>query len=137
MQNKYQIALPGVTDSLPAILDFIMESSQKVQLTEDDALHIRLAVEEVCVNVIEHGYKGMDPGTICLTFQHGRRQAVIRITDFGHAFEPVEPPLADPNTLLESEDHGGFGLHLIHNSVDAVNYEATESGNTLTLIKRL
>ena len=61
---------------------------------------------------------------------------VVRITDFGHPFEPSEPPEPDPEAMLSGEP-GGIGIYFIYRSVDSVSYEAAESGNTLTLVKRL
>ena len=88
------------------------------------------------MNIIEHGYEGLDPGTIVVSFQYSAQQVVIHITDFGHPFEPSDPPPPDPETILE-RPAGGLGLYLIYRSVDSVSYEATESGNTLTFVKKL
>jgi anti-sigma regulatory factor (Ser/Thr protein kinase) len=88
------------------------------------------------MNIIEHGYAGMDPGSIIVSLQYGARKLVVRITDFGHPFEPSEPPEPDAERTLSGEP-GGFGLYFIYRSVDSVTYQATESGNTLTLVKNL
>lgn len=135
--SKKQLALAAEQDSLIAFRDFIVETCQEANLSDKVRYDIRLAVEEVCMNIIEHGYQGMNPGTISLSFQYGSRQIVIRITDYGHPFEPSEPPEPNPQLMLEDASTGGLGLHFIYRSVDSVHYEATESGNTLTLVKKL
>jgi anti-sigma regulatory factor (Ser/Thr protein kinase) len=76
----------------------------------------------------------MDPGSIIVSLQYGARQVVVRITDFGHPFEPGEPPKPDLEAALSGQSVG-FGIYFIHRSVDSVSYEATEGGNTLTLVK--
>lgn len=135
--SKKQLALAAEQDSLIAFRDFIVETCQEANLSAKVSYDIRLAVEEVCTNIIEHGYEGMNPGTISISFQYGTRQVVIRITDYGHPFEPSEPPEPKPQSMLEESSTGGLGLHFIYRSVDSVNYEVTESGNTLTLVKKL
>ena len=137
MINKLGIALAAEHESLTAFRDFILNACQDAALKEEEIYDIRLAVEEVCVNIIDHGYKGMNPGTINISFQYGSQQVVIRLTDYGYPFEPSEPPPPNADDLLDTPDKGGLGLHFIYRSVDAVTYESTESGNTLTLIKRL
>lgn len=66
-----------------------------------------------------------------------RRRSRVTLTDFGHPFEPYDPGLPDPQTLLEDRAPGGFGLHFIHQTMDDVAHRTDEEGNHLTLVKRL
>lgn len=136
MGKKHQLALSAELDSLLAFQAFIDEVCSEAGLDDEASYDIKLAVDEACMNIIQHGYDGMDPGTIIVSFQYGAQQVVVHITDFGPPFEPSEPPEPDYEEVLEAPS-GGFGLYFIYRSVDAVSYEATESGNTLTFIKRL
>lgn len=136
MGDKLQIALAAETDSLLAIRRFVEDACSQAGLDDATSYDIKLAVDEACMNIVEHGYVGMDPGSIIVSLQYGGRKLVVRITDFGHPFEPSEPPEPDPEAVLAGES-GGFGIYFIYRSVDSVSYEASESGNTLTLIKNL
>jgi anti-sigma regulatory factor (Ser/Thr protein kinase) len=93
-------------------------------------------VDEAVTNIIQHGYAGLEPGTIILSVQHGPAQMVLRLTDFGHPFEPVDTPMPDAEEAVAGGEAAGYGLAFIYRSVDDVRYEAAASGNTLTLIKR-
>jgi serine/threonine-protein kinase RsbW len=136
MGKKRQIALPAGVGSLLPIRSFVDDVCSQAKLSDETSYDIKLAVDEVCMNIIEHGYAGMDPGSIIVSLQYGARKLVVRITDFGHPFEPSEPPEPDAERTLSGEP-GGFGLYFIYRSVDSVTYQATESGNTLTLVKNL
>jgi serine/threonine-protein kinase RsbW len=136
MDDKLQIALPAETESLRAIHRFIEDACSRAGLDDDTSYDIKLAVDEACMNIVEHGYAGMDPGTIVVSLQYGARKLVVRITDFGHPFEPSEPPEPDPEAMLSGKP-GGIGIYFIYRSVDSVSYEAAECGNTLTLVKNL
>lgn len=136
MGDKLQIALPADTESLLTIRLFVEDACSQAGLDDSTSYDIKLAVDEACMNIVEHGYADMDPGSIIVSLQYGARKLVIRITDFGHPFEPSEPPVPDPEETLAGEP-GGFGLYFIYRSVDSVRYQATESGNTLTLVKDL
>jgi serine/threonine-protein kinase RsbW len=136
MGKKLQIALPAATESLLDIRRFVEDACSQASLDDSASYDIKLAVDEACMNIIEHGYAGLEPGSIIVSLQYGRRKLVVRIIDFGRPFEPCEPPEPDPQAVLSGQAVG-FGLYFIYRSVDSVGYEATESGNTLTLVKDL
>jgi len=136
MGDRLQIALPAELDSLLAIRSFIEDACSQAGLDDEPSYDIKLAVDEACMNIVEHGYAGMNPGSIVVSLQYGRQKLAVRITDFGHPFEPSEPPEPDPVAMLTGKP-GGIGLYFIYRSMDSVSYEATESGNTLTLVKNL
>ncbi len=138
MSCHRQITRAAHLESLPAFRELIdiacQDEGNVAREVRDD---IRLAVTEACQNIITHGYAGMDPGSIILSLTFDPRRVVIRITDFGHSFEPIEAPPPDVEAGLEDRPMGGFGLYLIHQTMDEVSYEVTEDGNCLTLVKRL
>ena len=136
MSEKYQLTRPAELDSLADFRRFMEEACQRAGLDDETTYDLMLAVDEAVTNIIEHGYAGMEPGTIMLSLQHGAAQMVLRLTDFGHPFEPGEPPTPDVEEVFASGEAAGYGLVFIYRSVDEVRYEATASGNTLTLIKR-
>ena len=137
MGDKHQITLAAELESLTTFRKFIDEACQAAGINKETCYDIKLAVDEACTNIIQHGYADMEPGSIVLSLQYGSRQVVVRLTDFGHPFEPSEPPLPDVGAALESGTLGGFGLYFIYRSMDSVNYDSTAGCNTMTLIKRL
>ena len=89
------------------------------------------------MNVITHGYSGMNAGSIMLEVQVDPRQVKVNLTDFGHAFEPYEPAAPDLDADLEDGAAQGFGLHFIYQTMDQISYIAAADGNHLTFVKRL
>jgi serine/threonine-protein kinase RsbW len=104
---------------------------------ESTLYDLKLAVDEACTNIITHGYAGMNPGSIILTLDVQPQQISLILTDFGQAFEPSEPEKPDPRAGLDEGATGGFGLYFIYQTMDEVDYEITEDGNCLKLLKRL
>jgi serine/threonine-protein kinase RsbW len=98
---------------------------------------LKLAVEEACMNVITHGYEGMNPGSVMLELAFEPALVHVTITDFGHPFEPCQPVAPDVETALEDGLTPGFGLHLIYQTMDRIEYETAEDGNHLSFVKRL
>ena len=127
----------GQYTSLAAIADFIAQAAQEVGLNSKDTYAVKLAVDEACTNIIQHGYKGMDPGSIILSFRIEPERILVQITDFGHVFEPADAPEPDVVAALEDRELGGLGLYLIYQTMDNIDYVASEEGNTLTFTKLL
>lgn len=116
---------------------FIDANCEQAGISGEVCHDIKLAVDEACTNIIEHGYAGMDPGSIIVEFYADNQRAVITLTDFGHPFEPYEPDAPDIGAILESDYVGGFGLYFIYQTMDRVDYRTNEDGNALVLTKNL
>ncbi|MDX1664154.1 MAG: ATP-binding protein [Candidatus Promineifilaceae bacterium] len=133
---------------LEALADFrgLVDEACTAAGVDDDACYdLKLAVDEACTNIIQHGYAGMNPGSIILQLQvraaetpAGEAPAVhVRITDFGHPFEPSTAPEPDVDAPLEARELGGFGLFFIYQTMDEVDYVTDGAGNHLLLTKRV
>ena len=135
MSERFQITRAAELESLQTFRDFITDCCAKYDLPNDTVLELKLAVDEACTNIITHGYKGMDPGSIILSFRIEPDRILVQITDFGHCFEPVETPKPDVEAALGDDELGGLGLYLIYQTMDNIDYTSSEDGNTLTFTK--
>lgn len=134
---RFQTARAAEPPALAAFRAFIEDSCQGAGVDDDLCHDLKLAVDEACTNVIEHGYAGMNPGSIVLTLEFESDRVTVEITDFGHPFEPYEPETPDPKAVLEDPQAGGFGLLFIYKTMDEIRYKSAEDGNQLTFVKRL
>ena len=135
MSERFQITRAAELESLQTFRDFITDCCAKYDLPNDTVLELKLAVDEACTNIITHGYKGMNPGSIILSFRIEPGRILVQITDFGHCFEPVETPKPDVEAALGDDELGGLGLYLIYQTMDNIDYTSSEDGNTLTFTK--
>ena len=138
MDHKRQITRAAELGSLAAMRDFIDTQCKGCPGVDEQTLYdLKLAVDEACTNIITHGYIGMNPGSIMLSIQVEAERVNLEITDFGHAFEPIETPSPDIQAGLDDQPMGGFGLFLIYQTMDQVEYRCSEDGNCLMLTKNL
>ena len=135
MSQRFQITRAAELESLQIFRDFITDCCAKYDISNDTVLDLKLAVDEACTNIITHGYKGMDPGSIILSFRIQPDRILVQITDFGHVFEPVAGPKPDVEAALGDDELGGLGLYLIYQTMDNIDYTSSEDGNTLTFTK--
>ena len=133
---KYQISHAAELESLALFRQFIADCCANYPVSPDAVNDLRLAVDEACTNVITHGYEGFDPGSIILSFWIEADYVRVRITDFGHPFEPVEPDKPDIEAALEEGRLGGLGLFLIYQTMDKIDYASSPVGNHLTFTRQ-
>jgi anti-sigma regulatory factor (Ser/Thr protein kinase) len=129
---------PGTLENLPAFIDFVGEACRRAGADPSSCLALRLAVEEVCVNLMRHGYAGREPGPIEMDVRAEPRRLVVTITDFAPPFFPESAPAPDLSSGWKERPLGGLGWHLVKTAVDQVRYESGAStGNRLTLVKNI
>jgi len=136
MPASYRITLVAEMESLGAFRAFIERACRATGVAERTTDDLKLAVDEAAMNVVMHGYAGMDPGSLILELHVGAGQVDVTLTDFGHPFEPYDPGIPDPESLLDDRAPGGFGLHFIYSTMDSVAYRTDEEGNHLLLVKK-
>ncbi len=137
MIKSYRTTRAAHLDSLAQFRDFVDEVCRAHGIDDDTAYDLKLAIDEACTNVVQHGYAGMNPGSIMLDMMVRDDEVEVRLTDFGHPFEPSSAPKPDITLPLEERPAGGFGLFFIYETMDKVDYVSDEEGNTLILRKRI
>ena len=135
MSQRFQITRAAELESLAVFRQFISDCCTSSNVPDGAVFDLKLAVDEACTNIIEHGYKGMDPGSIILALRVEPDRVLVQITDFGHIFEPADAPKPDIEAALEDRPLGGLGLFLIYQTMDNIDYQSSEDGNTLTFTK--
>lgn len=138
MKPELQITRSAELESLAAFRDLIdVACARRPDVEAQTVYDLKLAVDEACTNVITHGYAGMNPGSIILSIEVGPERVELTLTDFGHPFEPSEPPAPDVEAGLDDRPMGGFGLYFIYQTMDEISYETLHDSNRLTFVKRL
>ena len=93
-----------------------------------------LAVNEACMNVIQHAYGAGRSGEIVLEILNNRDQVKLRVRDFA---APVDPAAIRPRDLDDVRP-GGLGVHLIREVMDEANFVPPPDGlgNILEMTRR-
>lgn len=136
MNNRLQLRLDADLASLPVLDEAIEEFGTAQDWAMDMLFQVKLALEEVAVNVINHGYgESGHAFDVDLTSEPGA--LTIRITDEAQAFNPLtSAPEADLDASVDERRVGGLGLHLVQTMMDEMHYERVDGRNRLTLVKK-
>lgn len=134
---RREIELEARAENLGRIRDFLEEACRETGVGRSDTHGLKLAVDEACTNVVEHGYAGMPPGPLTVAFHSDSGQIAVTIRDRGRPFDPACAPAADVVSDWDKRPVGGLGWHLIRQLVDEIRYDSNpEAGNRLTLVKK-
>jgi serine/threonine-protein kinase RsbW len=138
MGSTHRLTRAAYLESLTDFRQFIREHCAKIPGVTSEVLYdLQLAVDEACTNIITHGYQDLNPGSIILDLEIDPDKLTVSLTDFGHSFEPGSAPIPDIHAPLEERELGGYGLFLIQQSMDEMDYQVTEDGNKMILTKYL
>lgn len=122
--------------SLPAIVNFVKEHCARSGIGDDQEFAFHLAVEEICANIIHHGYAGGADLPIHLRFEADAQQTTVDIIDEAAHFSPSDAPKPDLDAGWEQRPIGGLGWHLVRQLMDEVHHKALEpTGNRVSLVK--
>ena len=122
---------------LTELLDLATRAAREAGADEEGQHDIRLAAEEVLINVINHAYPAGRPGALVLRARVEPGALTITILDEGAPFSPDMAPAPDLTAEWADRRIGGLGWHLVDKVMDEVRHRALgPTGNELTMIKR-
>ena len=118
------LTVPGKLESLNAIANYVMNAASLAHLDKQTTYKLRLAVDEIATNIIQHGYTEPDlTGQIICSAQLDYHHLKIVLEDWGLAYN--SPKHLPPNNLQESliaRPIGGLGIYLAIKNVDDLQY---------------
>ena len=129
--------LRGVLADLETVHRAISHLAQRHALPEDVTTPLRLALDELITNVVEHGFDrhGRDERHLVLRLDAIGDGVEATIEDNGIPFDPTIAAGADPEGELDDRPIGGLGLHLVRRSIDSMHYRRNGDRNLLTITK--
>lgn len=128
------IVLRNDTQDVPRLITFVDEASQMAGFSSEDIAKVRLAVEEVVVNVMNYAYPAGTHGDVTVEVSLYDTNLMFKIIDCGAPFDPTTLPDVDTTLPARERAIGGLGIHLVRQIMDTIQYERMGSLNVLTLI---
>ena len=137
---ELELPAAGLRDLAP-VRDFVRSACAAASAPESTAQALVLAADEVCANVLQHGYGArgeVGGGPLRLRLTRDGERLLLRIEDRAPRFDPGGVVAARPDAPAEDRPLGGLGWHLVRQMVDDVRWEPLEpAGNAVTLVTRL
>jgi anti-sigma regulatory factor (Ser/Thr protein kinase) len=137
MRRRFQLERPARREHLRALVAVAVDAADAAGADEDVRHAVRLATEEVCTNIIMHGYGESGEGRIRLEADFDEYQIRIRISDDAPVLDLESIAVPDTAAMADDRPIGGLGWYFVRSVMDSVVQEgAGESGNVFMLSKR-
>ncbi len=124
-----------IKDQGSQILEEILKSPEISSCNKDVARKLKLACEEIVVNVTSYAYPEGSDGFLDVYIRKDDR-IVIRFEDGGVPFNPLEHENPDTTLSWDERPIGGLGIFLVRSMMDDVRYTYENQKNVLTIEKK-
>ena len=120
---------------LKMVREQVQHAASQLALTKKLVSDLIIAVNEACMNIMQHAYKGDKSGEILLEIQKDSGDLEVVLTDYA---DPIDPTLIQPRDLDDVKP-GGLGTYFIQEIMDDCTYGHLENlaGNTLKMRKKI
>ncbi len=132
------IIVPAKVDVLDTVCDFVEERLEPWGCTPHTLFQLRLAIEEIFVNIASYAYKPKEGNAeVRCQVREEPLQVEIQFLDSGVPFDPLAREDADTSQEGLMSREGGLGILLVKNTMDDVQYTYKDGKNILTIMKNL
>ena len=132
------ITLPAEKKSLTKVRDFADKYGEKFGYNMRQVNGFRLSLDEICTNIVMYAYDDRPtPGDIRIEITRQLDSVVTRIIDNGRHFDYSTVVDPDLNRYINEQRRGGFGIYLVRNLNESVQYERVGNSNILTLSNKI
>ena len=142
MHIEDSLSVVAQIEEVPRICEWVTNIALKVGMPQKAVQHVELSVDEICTNIVEHGYgqhteQDHHSNKIELLCKSDGEQFLIIIADDSPPFNPLELPDPDPSKPLDQrpEYGGGWGVSFVKTLMDHVWYDYRTHRNYLYMVK--
>jgi len=136
--TRHAICRPAQLRYLPEIRDFVAAAGNRYDLSPDDIFALKLAADEVCTNIIEHGYPAGEPGLVSIFLDLDGDTARLTISDDGVNYPPEQAAQPDLDADWQARPVGGLGIYFVKKLMDNISYRRIDQGfNQMVLEKKI
>lgn len=135
-----EASFPAQSEQLKAIRQLLSETFRAQNCPQSLSDHWVLAINEACMNIIQHAYGKDDHGEIIIEIWRKDKEWTFRLTDFAKPVDKTTVRARDLNDIRP----GGLGVHFIQEAMDEMTFLDTENagdkkpiGNILQMKSRI
>lgn len=131
-QNIIEIHIPSILGYEKVAMDSAAAVGRLMNFHESRIEDLRTAISEACTNAIEHGNRLKKNTKVLVTLKMRPKSLEVNVKDEGKGLKKT---IAEPkieNQIDDCEDTRGWGMFLIKNLVDEVEFKKIPEGGNVT-----
>jgi len=123
--------------SPPLIASYVSLLLATIGTHESQILQFRLAMYEMCANVVEHGTLQQSPAEIGIHLALTPGEVHGWIQDGCDYFDLSAQPTGNIREHAETRAARGYGIHMMHQLLESIDHEFNTTGNRIHFRKRI
>ena len=127
-----ELTLPVMDDMELAATKTAEVVAKRMGLDDIKTAEINMALIEACINAFEHS---KSKENVYITYVIEKDNLVIKVGDRGVGFDSEVVAIPNIDEKINSDHKRGWGLKLMKELMDTVEFETTESGTSVTMTK--
>ena len=131
---KVELTIPIIHDMELAATKTAEVVSKHMELSDEKTAEISMALIEATINAFEHSESKSSNVEIHFVIQGDT--LIIKVSDHGKGFDKSKVKIPNIEEKLASDYKRGWGLQLIQELMDTVEFESTVDGTTVTMTKK-
>lgn len=135
MKDQVSIRIGNSIAEVSSALDESMSWLGQFEVSAKAQYFVRLAIEELATNWIKYGCSETQEHLMTFDLRHTAERMILKVTDNGALFNPLDALIPSTDLPLEERDLGGIGILLLRKMADQMSYEHRDGMNILTLEK--
>jgi len=129
---EFEMTIPMVSETELVAARAVEQLAENMNFDSNETGRIKMALVEACINAFEHS--GLAEGKVRLFFTVEGDSLSIRVENSGRRFAPQKiAPARDKKGMSQR----GWGLSLIKELMDEVEFDRREDGVRLVMVKHL
>ncbi|MCF6247521.1 MAG: ATP-binding protein [Desulfobacula sp.] len=120
-------------ESIHQIQDFVKKKLSVINNNEKKLQKIDLLIEELVINIVNYGCKGIENGFIKIMFDASDKDIILEISDNGVAFNPLKQKEPDISRGIKNRRPGGLGIFLVKQIAKEIQYARHDNKNIIRL----
>ena len=129
---KVELTLPVMENMELAATKTAEVVAKSMGLDEMKTAEINMALIEACINAFEHS---KSKENIYITYSIDGDTLTIKVGDKWEGFDSEVVAIPNIDEKINSEHKRGWGLQLMKELMDTVEFESSEAGTTVTMTK--
>ncbi len=131
-QDIIEIHIPSVLGYEKVAMDSAAAVAELMSFHRSRIDDLRTAVSEACTNAMEHGNRLKKDTVVLISLRMGKESLEVNVEDRGHGLTRNIPEPSIEEQLDDSNDRRGWGMFLIKNLVDEVEFKKVPQGGNVT-----
>lgn len=131
-QNIIELHIPSIIGYEKVAMESVGAAANIMGFHPSRVEDLKTAISEACINAMEHGNRLNKDTKVLVTLKIDKKRLEVNVKDEGKGFrETIKEPEIDKQ-INGCEDYRGWGIFLIKNLVDEVEFKKIPKGGNVT-----